>query len=67
MFNVNNKDTRPTPLLGSSVSIVNFEQVNADLVMVSPNGNKTFSRQIILTIKVIWMSFSISLIDILFS
>ena len=53
MFNVNNKDTRPTPLPGSSVSIVNFEQVNADWAMVSPNGNKTFSRQIILTIKVI--------------
>ena len=28
MFKVNNKDTRTTPF--SSVSIVNFEQVNAD-------------------------------------
>ena len=35
MFKVNNKDTRATPLasfwyLYSSVSVVNFEQVNAD-------------------------------------
>ena len=33
MFKVNNKDTRTTPV--SSVSIVNFEQVNAGCVMVS--------------------------------
>ena len=31
MFKVNNKDTRMTPSC-SSVSIVNFEQVNADWV-----------------------------------
>ena len=34
MFKVNNKDTRMTPY--SSVCIVNFEQVNADLVYLSP-------------------------------
>ena len=33
MFKVNNKDTRTTPC--SSVSIVNFEHINADWVMVS--------------------------------
>ena len=36
MFKVNNKDTRTTPVSSvSSVSIVNFEQVNAGCVMVS--------------------------------
>ena len=30
MFKVNIKDTRTTPLGCSSVSIVNFQQVNAD-------------------------------------
>ena len=36
MFKVNNKDTGTTPVSSvSSVSIVNFEQVNAGCVMVS--------------------------------
>ena len=37
MFKVNNKDTRTTPY-GSSVSFVNFEQVNAGWVCVNKSS-----------------------------
>ena len=46
MFKVNNKNTRTTPIvtLYSSVSIVNFEQVNADWGTAQKVGKELADR-----------------------
>ena len=45
MFKVNNKDTRTTPIVDASVSIVNFDRVNAgwkrtDIVTVTTTNQR---------------------------
>ena len=45
MFKVNNKDTKTTPTPCSSVSIVNFEHVNASWVISGTNKIPTHMSQ----------------------
>ena len=44
MFKVNNRNTRSSFEMCSSVSIVNFEKVNADWLSLIQCGNRDFSN-----------------------